>query len=97
MPCGIYLLVSAGAIYLSTLVDVASMKAWLGLFLVAAAIYFIFFSERIPFVSGSSSALTFADLPGFIMKEKPISNEAKIAIKRTALIVFFKILFIIIL
>lgn len=47
LPCGIYLLVSAGAIYLSTLVDVASMKAWLGLFLVAAAIYFIFFSERI--------------------------------------------------
>ena len=44
-----------------------------------------------------SSALTFADLPGFIMKEKPISNEARIAIKRTALIVFFKILFIIIL
>lgn len=64
LPTVIYTAVNAICIYVLTMIDVSGLKAWIGVFLVLAAIYFIFFSERIKLKVCTASAIISSGLAG---------------------------------
>lgn len=63
-PAGISFLVSTICIYYSTRIDLSSMKMIFSLFLIALAIYFIFFSEKIQLKSNPQTVIICASLAG---------------------------------
>lgn len=63
-PAGISFLVSTICIYCSTRIDLSSMKMIFSLFLIALAIYFIFFSEKIQLKSNPQTVIICASLAG---------------------------------
>lgn len=63
-PAGISFVVSTVCIYFGTNLDLNSMKVIFSLFLIALAIYFIFFSERIQLKANLKTILICATLAG---------------------------------
>ena len=63
-PAGISFIVSTICIYVGTNLNLDSMKIIFSLFLIALAIYFIFFSERIKLEPNVGTVLTCASLAG---------------------------------
>lgn len=64
LPTVIYTAVSIVCIQIAKRADIAGLKAWFGLFLIAAALYFIFFSRRVRLTANVPTAVICSSISG---------------------------------